>query len=178
MKLPRERSRCGGRRYNEGMRSASRLVFLALGVWGACFAQQYDGPPPPKADVPYLLHAENLIETEHQVAQEEMRKKEIAYIVTGERSPVKTPLAEPIFIILAEKFPPQAYRLYKMEVVKGHRETAFPRKPGKRGPRPRYLTFDRVNDNVYKLEANEYLENGQYCLTPQGANDVFCFEIY
>ncbi len=160
------------------MRLRGRLTAALLGAALASLAQQYDGPPPPKADVPYLLHAENLIETEHQVAQEENRKKHIAYTVPGERSPVRTPLAEPIFIILSEKFPPQAYRLYRMDVVKGRRETAFPKKPGKRGPRPRYLIFDRIKDNLYKLEANEYLENGQYCLTPQGANDVFCFEIY
>ncbi len=160
------------------MRLLGWWVPAILGAALGCFAQQYDGPPPPKADVPYLLHAENLIETEHAVAQEEMRKKHIAYVVPGERSPVRTPLAEPIFIILVDKVPPQAYRLYRMDVVKGHRETAFPKKPGKRGPRPRYLTFDRIKDNVYKIEANEYLENGQYCLTPQGANDVFCFEIY
>ena len=66
----------------------------------------------------------------------------------------------------------------RLKPVKGQREIVFPQKPGKRTPRARYLTYKQVDGNVYWLEVNEILDNGQYCLTPRGANDVFCFEIY
>ena len=160
-------------------RSAAIALTLLLGAV-AGYAQDYNGPPPPKADVPYLLHAENLIETEHAVAQQEDRKKQTAHVIPGAASPVRTPLAEPIFILLSENLPPQNMQLYQMTVNKktGNRETVFPKKPGKRTPRPKHLTFKRVNDNVYWIEVNEVLDNGQYCLTPKGADDVFCFEIY
>ncbi len=154
------------------------LVFLLLCASVTGFAQEYDGPPPPVADVPYLLHAENLIETEKAVARQEDRKKDTAYVISGVSSPVRTPLAEPIFILLSEQVEPQRLQLYSMEIDNGNRETVFPKKPGKRGPRPHYLTFRRIQDDVYWVEVNEYLENGQYCLTPRGSNDVFCFEVY
>ena len=34
------------------------------------------------------------------------------------------------------------------------------------------------NENLFWIEANEYLDNGEYCLTPEGSNKVFCFQIY
>ncbi len=142
------------------------LTMAALGA--VSFAQEYHGPPPPKADTPYLLHAENLYETEHAVAREEDRKKETAYVVDGAASPVRTPLAEPIFIMLADKIEPQSLKLYEMTVEDGHREIAFPKKIGKNTPRAHYITFRRLEDEgVYWVEVNEYLDNGQYCLSPE-----------
>lgn len=160
-------------------RSAAIALTLVLGAVVAG-AQEYNGPPPPKADVPYLLHAENLVETEHAVARTEDRKKRTAYVISGATSPVRTPLAEPIFILLSDKIPPQNMQLYQMTINKktGDRETVFPKKQGRHTPRPKHLTFKRINDNVYWIEVNEVLENGQYCLTPKGVDDVFCFEIY
>lgn len=150
------------------------LVFLAV----SSNAQEYNGPPPEKADVVYLLHAENLVETEQAEARQEDRNNNTAYVLPGASSPARTPMAEPIFIIRSEKIQPQDLQLYSMDVEKGNREVVFPNKVGKRGPRARHLTFKRVEDEVYWVEANEWLENGQYCMTPKGANDVFCFEVY
>jgi len=35
-----------------------------------------------------------------------------------------------------------------------------------------------VSEGLYRLEVNESLENGEYGLTPEGANQVFCFQVY
>ena len=90
----------------------------------------------------------------------------------------RTPLAEPIFILLSEEISPEQLQLYSMKVVKGHRETAFPKNRKKRGPRPRHLLLKKLDENLFWIEANEYLDNGEYCLTPEGSNKVFCFQIY
>src|SRR5438128_2351018 len=79
-------------------------IVLALVVSSTVFgAEKYTGPRPPKADVPYLLHADNLIETEIATAKSENRKDTVIATLPGANSPVKTPLAEPIFIIKTEK---------------------------------------------------------------------------
>ncbi len=157
---------------------ANRLTALALFLAAAAFSQEYNGPPPEEADVPYLLHAANLVPIEKTMARQEDRKKDTAYVVSGASSPARTPLAEPIFIIKTGEIQPQDIQLYEMEVTKGQRETVFPNKPGKKTPRARYLTFRQLEGGVYWIEVNEFLDNGQYCLTPRGANDVFCFEVY
>jgi hypothetical protein len=154
------------------------LLALVLLAATASFAQEYNGPPPEQSDYPYLLHAENLIPTEKTMARQEDRKKDTAYVVSGTSSPARTPLAEPIFIIQSDQIQPQDIQLYDMDVEKGNRETVFPKKPGKKTPRPRYLTFRQIEGGMYWIEVNEWLDNGQYCLTPRGANDVFCFEVY
>ena len=155
------------------------VTLFGLALLGAPLgAQQYDGPVPPKADVPYLLHADSLVEMEKSEARQEQRKKETAYVVTGAASPARTPLAEPIFILLSESLEPKRLKLYSMNVVNGSRETAFPLKASKDTPRPRHLTYKKLDENLYWVETNEYLDNGEYCLTPDGSNDVFCFQIY
>jgi hypothetical protein len=35
----------------------------------------------------------------------------------------------------------------------------------------------RVHDKVFKIRVDESLESGQYCLSPEGANTVFCFGV-
>ena len=44
--------------------------------------------------------------------------------------------------------------------------------------RPLHLMVTKVADHLYRIEADEPLENGEYALTPSGDNRVFCFEIY
>ena len=41
-----------------------RIVLVALAACWAASAQKYDGPRPPKADIPYLKHASELVATE------------------------------------------------------------------------------------------------------------------
>ena len=46
-------------------------------------AEKYTGPRPPKADVPYLLHADNLIETEIGKAKSDERKDTVVASSSG-----------------------------------------------------------------------------------------------
>jgi hypothetical protein len=81
----------------------SRLVpaiAVLASVTSMFAATKYTGPRPPKPDVLYLVHADNLVETETAVAKEETRKDAQVAIVPGGSSPAKTPLAEPIFLLI------------------------------------------------------------------------------
>jgi hypothetical protein len=35
-----------------------------------------------------------------------------------------------------------------------------------------------TSDNLYKLEVEDELENGEYSLSPAGSNQAFCFQVY
>jgi hypothetical protein len=148
---------------------------VAIGLLSG--ADKYIGPLPPKPDVPYLLHASNLVETETGQAREESRKNDTNYVIAGASSPARTPLAEPIFIIDAQKVSPERFELYRLEVKGGNREVMFSnRRRG--GNRPLHLAVTPLGGHLYKIEADEPLENGEYALSPSGDNRAFCFEIY
>lgn len=150
------------------------LLLLACPV----FAQKYTGPRPPKPDIPYLVHADDLIQTEVSEAKEQEKKDEITYVIAGANSPVKTPLASPILLIQAEKIAPDRLQLYKLEVKNGQREVLFSRKK-KQTARPLRLNVTRLtSDNLYRVEVDESLEDGEYSLTPEGSNQVFCFQVF
>jgi hypothetical protein len=141
-------------------------------------ADKYTGPRPEKADVPYLLHASNLVQTEIGEAKEESRKDGRAYVLSGASSPARTPLAEPIFLIRVEKLNPDKLALYPLEVKNGNREVFLPNRPKKDSARPVHTIITRVADGLFRLEANEGLENGEYALSPDGSNQVFAFQVY
>src|ERR1051326_4968777 len=98
-----------------------RLKFLlsAIAVFSLVAADRYDGPRPPKPDVPYILHANHLVETEVSEAREQAGKKESAFIIPGAASPAKTPLSEPIFIMQTNSLTPEQIELYRLEVKNG-----------------------------------------------------------
>jgi hypothetical protein len=157
-----------------------RSVWLALAAVSALAqSEKYSGPRPPKADVPYLLHASRLVELDRAVAQQSERKDDTVYTVPGAASKAQTPLPEPIFLIAAEKIAPDKLDLYRMTVARsGARELAIPKKPKRDAPRPVRMTAAKLDGNLYKLEVQEFLENGEYCMSPQGSNDVFCFAVF
>jgi hypothetical protein len=155
------------------MRLAGVLLFAAA----LCFGADYDGPRPPKPDLPYLLHASNLIPTEAVEAKEEQKKDDVTYVIEGAASPAKTPLAEPIFLLEADKLSPERLELYPLEVKGGRREITINQKKRK-GPRPLRILVTRLADRLYRIEASEMLENGQYSLSPADSNRAFCFEVY
>lgn len=155
----------------------SILVF-ALAAAGAAQSRLNQPPNPPKPDVPYLLHATNLVETEEAEAKEEKRKNDTIYHVPGVSSPARTPLAEPIFIIRAEKLAPERLELYRMDVKGNRREITFPERRGKNSPRPYPLSVRKLGEGIWRVEVSATLENGQYALTPSGSNKVFLFEVY
>ena len=155
-----------------------RAVWLFLAVALSAPAQKYTGPRPPKPDLLYLMHADSLVATEAADAKEEKRKDDILYVVAGAASPVRTPLASPILLVQAEKLQPDRLQLFKLESKGGQREILFSRKK-KVAAKPLIITVTRLSaDNIYKIEVDQSLENGEYSLTPDGSNQVFCFSVY
>src|SRR5574341_157835 len=112
------------------------LVTAALLWMSQAQVPKRSGPRPPKADIPYLLHGDNLVETEVGEAREEQRKEATAYVLSGAASPARTPLAEPIFVMQSEKIPPEKLSLFRLQVKGGNREIVFPQKKKDQAPRP------------------------------------------
>jgi len=153
-----------------------RLFWLGLAAALAVPAQKYDGPRPPKPDVPYLKHGDSLVATEAVTAKEEKKKDDSTYIIDGAAAPAKTPLAAPIFLMQADKVAPDKLQLYKFEVKDGRRQLFF---PAKKPPQPIRIVVTKLSsDGLWKIEVDESLEPGEYSLSPQGANQAFCFQVY
>ena len=151
-----------------------RFATLCMMSLAALAAEKYDGPRPPKPDVAYLVHADNLIPTEALEAKDEGG----VYTVPGATSSARTPLAEPIFLIESDKVLPERLELYRWEVKGGHRELATGKGKRKGSARPLHLSVNKVDGRLYRVEASEPLENGEYSLSPNDSNKVFCFEVY
>lgn len=151
---------------------------LVLTCVPAFSAEKYTGPRPPKADIPYLLHADNLIETEVGQANQETQKNQTVAVISGANSPVRTPLSEPIFIMRTDRLQGDRMECYRLESKNGKREVTIGQKKGKGMSRPVYLAITRLDDRLYKIEVDEPLENGEYSLTPQGSDQTFSFAIY
>ena len=159
-----------------GILLAGALAFLAGGILAA--QSKYNGPRPPKPDVPYLLHATNLVETEVGEAVQSDDKKGTIYTIQGAASPARTPVPEPIFLFQAGKLNPDRLSCYRMEVKGGTRVLTIPTKRGKNDPKPVYLMVTPLDRGLFKVEVNEPIEDGEYCLSPDGSNTVFCFSLY
>ena len=155
----------------------TRISLIALAFLGVLVAQKYSGPRPAKPDLPFLVHADSLVETEVKEAKEEKRKDDLAYVVAGVSSSTKTPLAAPLFIFQADQIPAEKIQLYRFEVKNGHREVFFSHK-GKASARARRLNVTPLGGGLFKIDVDESLENGEYGLTPEGSNQVFCFQVY
>ncbi|MCZ2157529.1 MAG: hypothetical protein LC114_27155 [Bryobacterales bacterium] len=160
------------------IRSIFLAGMLAIGCATAGAVVDYRGPKPPKPDVPYLVHGDQLVETDQAEATQSEEKKRTVYTTPGASATARTPLAEPIFLIRPEKLKAEQLSLYQMKVEKGNRQVSFGVKPGKDDSQPIPLLFDERKDGTVIIEANKYLENGEYCLSPSGANTVFCFQVY
>ena len=152
-----------------------------LAAWlaaGAFAADTYNGPRPPKPDIPYLLHGDRLIETEIADARQENRKGDTTFVIPGASSPARTPMPEPIFIMESQQISPERMELYKLDVKNGQREVGMGGKKRRGGSRPIHVLVTRLGDRLYRIEADEMLENGEYSLSPSDANRAFCFEVY
>jgi hypothetical protein len=126
----------------------------------------------------YLVHADNLIPTEVAETKQESKKNDVTYTVSGAGSPARTPLAEPIFLIEGDKIQPQSLELYKMEIKGGHREVTMALRRTRNGQKALRLAVTKLDKNLYRVEVDEQIENGQYSISPNGSNTVFCFEVY
>jgi hypothetical protein len=153
----------------------SVTLFLFCGL---ASAQKYDGPRPPKKDMIYIVHADNLVPTETSDAKEEGKKGESVYTFAGATSASRTPLAEPIFILDSDNIKADSVELYRMDVKSGHREVKVTGGSKRYGNKALRLQVTKLDRGLYKLEASETLEPGEYALLPTGASHVFCFEVY
>jgi hypothetical protein len=140
-------------------------------------SQNYAGPRPPRKDTVYLVHADQLIATEVGIASKQAIADDITYIVPGERSTARTPLASPTFIIEAANLSPGKLRLFRLDVRNGHREVSFHHK-GNGGAIPLRADIANVSEALYRIDVVDSLSAGEYALSPDGANDVFCFEVF
>lgn len=155
----------------------SCLALFVLSL--SAFAQEpYKGPVPDKSDLPFIRHANKLIPTDVGEAKDDSAKGDTVYSVPGTAATAKTPLTEPSFIVKVEKLNIQQMQLYKMDIKGGQRQLQISAKPKKNGPRAIRISLDPLSTGLYKLEVQEPLENGEYCLSPGGSNTVYCFAVY
>ena len=154
---------------------AAFAALLALALPASAQQQKYSGPRPEKADVVYLKHVDKLIETEVSQAKQTEEKNKTIYRVPGASSSVKTPMAEPIFLFKTDRINPDKLTLYKMTVEGGERVLTFPNNRGKDSPKAIYIMVTPVERGLFKIEVNEFIDDGEYCLSPEGSNAVFCF---
>ena len=131
---------------------------------------------PDKPDIPYLIHAASLIETEQSKAGEETRKNDFLYVVPGAAAGVTTPLAGPEFLFRSESIDPNDFQLYKFESKNGRRELLFRRKKKILAEAIRVTVFP-MEEGLARIRVYESLTAGEYCLTPNGSDAVFCFTV-
>ena len=155
------------------MKLASSLIILL--VWAFSAAAQ-ELPAPPKKDVPYIIHATSLVEVEQNDAVPEEDKKQLIYYVPGASSGVTTPLGFPEFLFTPEQIDPRSLELYRFEPVNGRREILI-RKKKKTVARPYFIDVFPHADGVMRIRVDGSLSPGEYCLTPNGSDKVFCFTV-
>ena len=153
-------------------------VLLVMAATSVNAAERYSGPRPPKPDVPYLVHADNLIETEIGTAKNDTRKDATIAVIDGAASPVKTPLMEPAFLLQTGKLTADKLHLYKLESKNGKREVVINHKKTKNVSRPIYTVVTKLDDKLYRIEVDEPLENGEYSLSPDESDQTFSFAVY
>ena len=143
-----------------------RRALVSCLVFGTvAWTEDYTGPRPPMKDMVYLVHADALIPTETGDAKQENKKNDSTFSVPGVSSPARTPLAEPIFIIQSDRISAESLELYRLDVKSGHRELTLSGRRGS-GPKALHLSVTKLERGLYKVEAAEVLENGEYVLTP------------
>jgi hypothetical protein len=150
-----------------------RILLPALLALAAALAQ--NEPKPEKADLPYLKHATTLIATEAVAARQEKHGSGTRYIIAGANSAARTPLAAPIFLFRSDKIAADSLELYHLELKGDHREIEY----SKNGPEALRLVVTRLpGGNLYRVEAYEGQESGEYALRPRDSDTFFCFEIF
>lgn len=135
------------------------------------------GPKPDKKDVPYLVHANTLVQTELVKPSAEETTEGSRYTVPGETSLARTPLALPIFLLEASEIKPERVRLIRLKAMSGHREALLLKRPGP-DDAPILLTVTNLGGGVYRFETVNEIENGEYALNVAGTNQFFCFTVF
>jgi hypothetical protein len=157
---------------------ARTLTIAILLVTALAGQQKYTGAPPAKQKIPYLVQAGKLVETETTTAFQIINNDLITYVISGEKSTVRTPVASPIFVIESSGITDvEKLRLFRLEAQDGHRTVTFHNK-SKRGAMPLRIQITPVSGSLFQIEVVDSLSPGEYALTPDGANDVFCFQVF
>lgn len=152
----------------------SPRVLLSIMVAAcAATAQKYDGPRPPKPDLPYLKHADTLLPTEAVEAKAQKKKDDTLYTIDGANSTAKTPLAAPILLFESARINPENLQLFRMESKDGHREFIV-QKAGE----PIRIEVTKLGDTLSKIEPYNGLDPGEYALLEGGSKQVFCFAVF
>jgi hypothetical protein len=99
-------------------------------------------------------------------------------VVSGPASTVKTPLASPILLFQSDKIGPDKLQLFKLETKNGRREILFSHKKKQTAMPIRVDVTKLSSDGLYRIEVVSSLDKGEYSLTPDGSNQVFCFQVY
>lgn len=155
----------------------SRRFFVsAVGAAAGRALGQSKLPAPEEADLPYIVQVGSLIPTDRAQATEEDDGKFFRAWLEGTAASAKTPLAGPEFLFRSESIAPSALRLYRFEVVKGRREVVL-RKKKKVLARPYLISAYAEGDNVFRIRTDESLPRGEYGMSPDGSNVVFCFAV-
>lgn len=149
-------------------------VSFGLAPWAQ---GKYSGPRPTKKDLPYLLQADKLIPTELQEATTSARKDEKVYSVAGTTSSARTPLPEPIFLFWTDKISADGLGMYRFQVQDGRRQVTLGKHTSEDGQDLR-ITLRPLDAGLYRIEASQMLDPGEYSLSPEGANIAFCFTVY
>ncbi len=157
--------------------SAIALLAAALITIPAAAQQRYTGGPPPKKDVPFIVQADNLIETESAKATEQKKKDDTIYTISGDKSTSRTPLASPMLVIDADTLDATKLQLFRLEVKNGHREITF-KKKAKGSAIPLNIEVSKVRGNLFQVRVLDSLDPGEYSLSPDGSNAAFCFEVF
>ncbi len=141
-------------------------------------AQKYKGPVPPKPDLPYIVHGNDLVATDVADAKEETRKDLKVYVIQGPGAKARTPLAGPVFLFQAERIPVDRLKLYPLQAKAGQREVAFHVKKPKESAQPARLNITKLGETLFRIEVVDTLAGGQYGISPDGSNQVYCFEVF
>ncbi|MGC2661313.1 MAG: hypothetical protein WA324_25445 [Bryobacteraceae bacterium] len=150
------------------------LCLTGMKVFGK---QAYNGPRPPKKDVPYLKHADRLLQTESENATQSKSKSGAVFSVPGATSTARTPLPEPIFLFIQDKIRADQLELYHFTVQDGKREV-LPKNKDDDDDKVYHISLRQLEGDLYRLDASESLDPGEYCLAPAGATVAFCFTVF
>jgi len=156
---------------------ARLIAIFALFATALIAEQGYSGPIPSKTDTPYLVHADRLVETEAQTARQRAGKAQVSYLIAGDKSGVRTPLASPTLVIETAGMDVRKLQLFRLEVKNGVREVTF-FSNSRAGAVPLRTEITEISDGLYRIAVVDSLPAGEYGLSPDGTNDVFCFEVF
>lgn len=154
-----------------------RVLTIVAFAFGLAAQTKYTGPKPDKKDVPYLVHAATLVQTEIAHSTPKDDGDRITWSLPGDSSLAKTPLALPIFVIDAASLAPAKLQLYRFEQKDGRRELTLNKK-GASESEPILITIGSVSGTLYRIEVVNEVENGEYGLTTPGSNQFFCFSVF